>query len=135
MRTYVTMLALVVTSAATLAAHHAVRQVFDAATVVPLTGTISRVQLINPHVIVSLDATGPDGRVSTSVVEMAPPGVLKRKAFDFDLIAVGRQVVIESWLRKDGQPGQANGRTLVLPDGRRFDIGDNCDRSMTFPAK
>ena len=128
-------LALVVTSAVALSAHHTVRQVYDAATVVPLAGVVTSVQIVNPHVTVRLEATGPDGRVSTWVVEMAPPGALKRKEFDFQLLSAGRQVVVESWLRKDGQAGQATGRTLVLPDGRRFDVGDNWDGSMTFPAK
>ena len=128
-------IALVVMSGVTLAAHHAVRQVYDATTVVPLAGVITSVQLINPHVVVNLDASGPDGRVETWAIELAPPGAMKRQAFDFQLLAAGRQVVVESWLRRDGKTGQATGRTLVLPDGRRFDVGDNWDRSMTIPAK
>ena len=128
-------LALIVTSAVTLSAHHAVRQVYDAAAVVPLAGVVTSAQIVNPHVTVSLEATGPDGRVSTWVVEMAPPGVLKRKEFDFQLLTAGRQVVVEAWLRKDGQTGQATGRTLVLPDGRRLDVGDNWDGSMNVTAK
>jgi hypothetical protein len=125
-------IALVVTWGIALSAHHAVRSVYDTATIVPLAGAISRVQIMNPHVTVNLEVRDADGRVTTWTIEMLPPGVLKRKAFDVQLLEAGRQVVIESWLRSDGQTGQANGRTLVLPDGRRFDIGDNWDQSMTF---
>jgi hypothetical protein len=128
-------IALVVTSGIALSAHHAVRSVYDTATIVPLTGAISRVQIMNPHVTVNLEAREADGRVTTWTIEMLPPGVLKRKAFDFQLLEASRHVVIEAWVRKDGQSGQANGRTLVLPDGRRFDIGDNWDGGMPFAAK
>ena len=127
-------LVLVVIAGVTLGAHHAVRQVYDASAIVPLEGVVSSVQLINPHVIVNLEARGPDGRTGTWVVELAPPGVMKRRAFDFQLLQAGSQITIESWLRKDGQTGQATGRTLVLPDGRRFDVGDNWDGTMTFTA-
>ena len=127
--------ALVVTASVTLGAHHSVRQVYDAATVVQLAGVITSAQLVNPHVVVNLEVTRPDGRNEAWAVELAPPGVMKRKAFDFQLLQAGRQVTIESWLRKDGQAGLATGRTLVLPDSRRFDVGDNWDASMTFTVK
>jgi hypothetical protein len=124
--------ALVVTLSVTLPAHHAVKSVYDTAAIVPLAGVISSVQLVNPHVTVTLEAKGPDGRVTTWTIEMLPPNAMKRRGFDFQLLEAGRPVVIESWLRKDGQAGQANGRTLVLADGRRFDISDNWDGAMTF---
>ena len=119
----------------TLSAHHTLTAIYDTVNVVPLTGIISRVDLVNPHVTVTLESTGPDGRVTAWVVEMAPPGGLKRRSFDMHLLEAGRQVVIESWLRKDGTQGQANGRTLVLPDGRRFDVSDNWDRFMIPAAR
>src|SRR5262245_31470839 len=110
-------------SGVALTAHHSVAVTYDTDKLVSLAGVIQKVEVVNPHVKLDLESTGEDGAATTWTMEMAPPGGLKRKGFDFELIRAGQRVVIESWLRKDGKK-EANGRTLVLKDGRRFDVAD-----------
>jgi len=114
----------VVFGAARPSLHHSLTATYDMDRLVSLSGTIARVDVVNPHVKVDLNATGADGRVTTWTIEMAPPNALKRKSFDPRLLQVGQQVTIESWLRKDGKP-EATGRTLVTADGTRVDVGDS----------
>ncbi len=110
-------------STATASAHHGLDG-YDSSKVVQISGVIRKVDVVNPHVRITLETKGADGRATSWEIEMAYPSLLKRRSFDLHLLEVGRQVIVESWLRKDGAM-VASGRTLVLADGRRFDIGDN----------
>jgi hypothetical protein len=109
---------------ATALAHHSVSTTYDKSRLVTLSGTISRVELVNPHVKLELDAPRDDGTRITWTIELAAPrALLQRGADPRELLAVGRAVTIESWLAKDGS-NAANGRTLVTADGARYDVGD-----------
>jgi hypothetical protein len=106
----------------TAAAHHSL-DAYDSARIVSLTGVIRRVEVANPHVTVLLETAGSNGSTTAWTIEMTYPSMFKRRSIDVGLLAVGNQVVIESWLRKDGKPA-ASGRTLITPDGNRYDVGD-----------
>ena len=106
-----------------LSAHHSVALVYDTGKLVTLVGVITRVSVENPHLTVDLKETRPDGAETTWRIEMAPSGALKRRGFDAQMLKTGQQVVITSWLQKDGRK-EASGRALTMPDGRRFDVGD-----------
>jgi hypothetical protein len=104
-------------------AHHSL-EAYDSRHVVSLSGIIRRVDIANPHVLVLLETRGADGGNVSWLIELTYPSMFKRRSIDLQLLEVGRPVVIESWLRRDGKPA-ASGRTLVTPDGQRFDAGDN----------
>src|SRR5258707_12322689 len=50
-------------------AHHAFAAEFDAKKPVHLEGVISKVELINPHAWIHVDVKGPDGKVTTWMIE------------------------------------------------------------------
>jgi hypothetical protein len=104
-------------------AHHSL-DAYDSTHVVSLAGVIRRVEIANPHVMVMLEATGADGKQINWMIELTYPSMLKQRSMDLQLLEVGRAVVIESWLRRDGKPA-ASGRTLVTSDGQRLDVGDS----------
>jgi hypothetical protein len=103
--------------------HHSVRMKYDSSTTVSLSGVITRVELVNPHVRIELSEkeTGDDSK--TWLIEMAAPRTLLQRKFDMRLLDFGRPVTIEAWLAKDGQ-NLASGRTLVTSEGQRWDIHD-----------
>ena len=117
-----------------LMAHHSLTATYDTGTLVPLSGVITKVELINPHVKVDLAAKGSGGTVTTWTIEFAPPHALQRRNVELQLLKPGQQVTIESWLRKDGKR-EATGRTLVTADGKRLDVGDSLNWTMVTPAK
>jgi hypothetical protein len=102
-------------------AHHSLDK-YNSGKAVSLTGVIRKVDIQNPHVTMQLETRGPAGPVLW-LINMANPGLLKRRSIDLQVLEVGRQVTIESWPVKTGDPA-ASGRTLITPDGRRFDVGD-----------
>jgi hypothetical protein len=105
-------------------AHHSVATTYDKNRLVALSGTIGKVELVNPHVKLELDAPRGDGTRITWAIELAAPRALLQRGVDpRELLGVGDSVTIESWLAKDGT-NAANGRTLVTADGARYDVGD-----------
>jgi hypothetical protein len=105
-------------------AHHAFAAEFDAKKPVHLEGMVSKVELINPHAWIHVDVKGPDGKVTTWMVEAGSPNVLLRRGFTKTSVAVGTQVVVDGYQSKDGSL-RANGRDITLPDGRKLFLGSS----------
>ena len=103
-------------------AHHAFAAEFDAKRPVHLEGTVTKVELINPHSWVHIDVKSPDGTVTNWMVEAGSPNVLLRRGFNKTTVAVGTPVVVEGYQSKDGSL-RANGRDISLPDGRKLFLG------------
>ncbi|MCY3730812.1 MAG: DUF6152 family protein [Rhodospirillaceae bacterium] len=59
-------------------AHHSVAGQFDTDARLTLTGTVNRVDWVNPHVYVYLDVTNADGTVTTWGLETGPTARLRR---------------------------------------------------------
>ncbi len=103
-------------------AHHAFAAEFDAKRPVHLEGTLTKVELINPHSWIHIDVTGPDGKVTNWMVEAGSPNVLLRRGFNKNTIAIGTKVVVEGYQSKDGSD-RANGRDITLPNGQKLFLG------------
>ena len=103
-------------------AHHAFSSEFDATRPVVLSGTITRVELINPHSWIHLDVTQEDGTVVSWMIEAGPPGVLVRRGWTKDSVPPGTEVMVEGYQARDGS-NRANGRDVTLPDGTRLFAG------------
>ncbi len=64
--------------ASPLQAHHSVNGQFDAEGRLTVTGTVNRVDWVNPHVYVYLDVTSEDGSVTTWGLETGPTARLRQ---------------------------------------------------------
>jgi hypothetical protein len=71
-------LTLVAVLASVSQAHHSVTGQFDPEKPLVLTGVISKVDWINPHVYVHLDVREDDGQVTSWSLETAPTAMLRR---------------------------------------------------------
>jgi Family of unknown function (DUF6152) len=105
-------------------AHHAFAAEFDSKKPVHLAGTVSKVELINPHAWIHVDVTGADGKVTSWMIEAGSPNVLLRRGFTKGSVPVGTQVVVEGYQAKDGS-NKANGRDITLPDGKKLFLGSS----------
>jgi len=107
---------------ASASAHHAVQAVFDVNKTITVSGSITKVEWINPHSYISLDAKDEKGTVQHWVFELAGPGALRQAGLsreDRGGIKPGDLVKIEGIAAKDGTPtGFLN--KLYFPDGRVF---------------
>jgi hypothetical protein len=105
-------------------AHHAFAAEFDAKKPVHLEGTVSKVELINPHAWIHVDVKGADGNVTMWMVEAGSPNVLLRRGLTKNSVPVGTKVVVEGYQSKDGSM-RANGRDITLPDGKKLFLGSS----------
>jgi hypothetical protein len=105
-------------------AHHAFSAEFDAKKPIHLEGVVTKVELINPHAWIHLDVQGPDGKVSSWMIEAGSPNVLLRRGFTKNTVAPGTRVVVDGYQAKDSSL-RANGRDITLPDGRKLFLGSS----------
>ena len=103
-------------------AHHAFAAEFDAKKPVHFEGTVTKVELINPHTWIHIDVKQPDGTMVNWMFEAGSPNVLLRRGFTKTTIPNGTAVVVDGYQSKDGS-NRANGRDITLPDGRKLFLG------------
>ena len=76
-------------------AHHAFAAEFDAKKPVKLRGTVTKMEWINPHAWIHIDVKGPDGKITSWMVEGGTPNILLRRGFTKQSLEVGTVVVVE----------------------------------------
>jgi len=103
-------------------AHHAFAAEYDVDKPVTLTGTLTKMDWVNPHGWIHMDVKQPNGTVQKWTVESAGPGPMSRHGLKKTDFVAGMSLVVKGYQGKK-DPALANGRTLVLPDGRSFYIG------------
>ena len=103
-------------------AHHAFAAEYDEKKPVTLTGTVTKMEWANPHGWLYMDTKEPNGTVKHWMIETAAPSQLSRHGLKKADFTDGMTAVVKGFQGiKD--PALANGRTLVLKDGRSFYIG------------
>jgi hypothetical protein len=115
-------------------AHHAFAAEFDAKRPVHYEGTVTKVELINPHTWIHVDVKNPDGTVTNWMFEAGSPNVLLRRGFTKETIKPGTAVVVDGYQSKDGS-FRANGRDITLPDGRKLFLGSQGTGAPYDPNK
>lgn len=99
--------------AGTASAHHSFSAEFDAAQPIALTGVVTKVEWMNPHVWFFIDVTGDDGSVTSWGWEMGSPNGLMRRGWTRNSMQIGDVVNVEGSRAKDGS-SRANARVVVL---------------------
>jgi hypothetical protein len=112
-------------TAAPMWAHHAFAAEFDADQPIRLQGTIKKWEMINPHSWIYMDVKGPDGKVTTWMVEGGSPNALLRRGFSKNTLPEGTQIVVEGYRSKEPGTFRANGRDITFPDGRKLFLGSS----------
>ena len=103
-------------------AHHAFAAEYDAARPLTLNGIITKVDWENPHGWIYMDVKDPKGAVKHWTIETAAPSQLSRYGLKKATFTEGMTAVVKGYQGKK-DPALANGRTLILKDGRSFYIG------------
>ena len=113
-------------AAGTAWAHHSVQAQFDLDKPFTVTGTVTKVEWINPHSYLYLDQSE-SGKVTHWAFEMAGPGALRKAGLsrsDRGGLKVGDVVTVNGVRAKDGTDTGLI-KDLKLPDGRVFTIWTN----------
>lgn len=98
-------------------AHHAFSTEFDVNSPVSFTGTVSKVELINPHSWIHIDVEDENGGIVTWMIEGGSPNALVRRGVTKASIPVGSELIVNGYQARDGSP-RAVGRDILFADGR-----------------
>ena len=105
-------------------AHHAFAAEFDATKPVKMSGTVAKMDWINPHAWIHIDVKSPDGKLTRWMIEAAAPNAMLRRGFNQDSLKIGTVIMIEGFQAKDGA-NRANGSSITYPDGKKLFIGSS----------
>lgn len=97
--------ALIIVAVGSLAAHHSLAQ-FDTTIAVRAKGTISRVELVNPHTIIFVDQKSADGPMQHWAVEGPGITTLARSSFNKESLKVGDTIEACGYALKEGVESQ-----------------------------
>jgi len=105
-----------------VSAHHSFAAEFDANQPVTLTGSLTKMEWVNPHGWIYVDVKGADGTVVNWAIEVVAPNALLRRGLRKEDFPIGSELVVKGYRAKSGKP-IANGRTVTFTDGRNFFLG------------
>ena len=100
-------------------AHHAFAAVFDSETAVEVSGTVVRLEWMNPHTWFYVEVENGDGVKTEWAFEMGSPNGLIRRGWSRKTLQVGQEVKISGYRAKDGSD-MASAKTVAFADGREL---------------
>ena len=104
-------------------AHHSVAGQFDNAKRTKITGTISKIEWINPHSYIYLDVKGDKGEITTWRLESLPTAMLRKAGLTSEmLIAGGAIVTADALMARDGSAHLAWLLKLTYEDGHIYQL-------------
>ena len=112
------------------AAHHSFAAEYDDQKPLKITGTLTKVDWMNPHIWYYVDVKNPDGSVTTWAISGGAPGQLQRRGITKDLLVVGSTVNVEGFKAKDGS-NNGFGSRVTYQDGRNVFTADPMGRAQT----
>ena len=113
---------------ASLSAHHSPSAIFDMGKRITVTGTLTKIDWINPHIVVAMDAKGDGGTIDRWTFESNPPSWYRSVGLaraDF-AEAVGHTVTVEGLPARDGTLFGYM-RKIKLPNGTSLELVNSSD--------
>lgn len=107
-------------------AHHSFAAEYDSQQPIKLTGTVTKVEWMNPHIYYYVDVKDQAGKITNFAVEGGTPNQLYRQGWRKDSLRVGDVVTVQGFRAKDGA-NHVNGRIVILADGTRVFGGSSDD--------
>ena len=102
-------------------AHHSISGVYDRDKKLELSGTVSKVDWINPHIYVYLDVKDAQGAVQTWKLESVPVAMARKAGMTKEKLMARDQVVkITAFPARNGMAGMAVMTRVDYPDGTYF---------------
>ena len=107
-------------------AHHSFAAEFDRAMPITVTGTVTRVEWMNPHARFYIDAKDDAGKTVNWDFELASPNGLMRRGWNRNSMKLG-DVVTVTGHRAKNNPLVGNASTVTLADGKRLFAGSSIE--------
>ena len=95
-------------------AHHSFRSQYDSNQPMTVTGYVTKIDWMNPHVYFYIDVTDPDtGEVENWGFEMGPPHLLQARGWKRNTMQIGDEIEVEGTRARDGSH-TANARRVTM---------------------
>lgn len=105
-----------------LLAHHSFSAEYDANKTVTFSGTVAKVDWMNPHIWFYVDVKDANGQTVRWQCEGGAPNALARQGWTRNSLKEGDQVTVSGALAKDGT-NTCSARGVTLADGKRVFAG------------
>ena len=83
-------------------AHHSF-SIYDIDNKIERTGVLTKYRIVSPHIMMEVEVLRPDGETETWEIETMQPQRWDREGKDREWVAVGDDVTIFGWPRRDGK--------------------------------
>jgi hypothetical protein len=113
---------------ASLSAHHSPSAIFDMGKRIAVTGTLTKIDWINPHIVIAMEAKSAGGKIDRWTFESNPPSWYRSVGLaraDFAK-AVGQTVTVEGLPARDGTLFGYM-RKITMPDGTALELVNSTD--------
>lgn len=112
---------------AAVLAHHAFAAEFSRDMPLGLTGTVTKVEWMNPHARFYIDVEDEDGNVVTWDFELGSPNVLMRRGWTRNSLQLGDRVTVTGF-RARNDPHVGNATSVTLASGQKVFAGSSSER-------
>jgi hypothetical protein len=106
-----------------LLAHHSFSAEYDTKKPVTISGPVTKIEWMNPHIYFYVDVKA-SGTNSKFAVEGASPNVLRRMRWGKNSIRIGDVITVSGFRAKNGS-NTVNAVTVLLPDGTSLYAGSS----------
>lgn len=107
-------------------AHHSFAAEYDSSKPITLSGTVTKVEWMNPHARFYVDVKDASGKVTNWEFELGSPNGLMRRGWTRHSLKAGDTITVNGYRAKDGTD-LANARQVQLADGRKVFAGSATD--------
>jgi hypothetical protein len=107
-----------------VSAHHSIQAQFDVNKTFSITGTVTKMEFINPHSYLTLNVKGADGKVEKWAFEMTGLAGLRRAGLsraDRGGLKAGDELTVTALAARDGS-NSGLAQELKMADGRVFKL-------------
>jgi hypothetical protein len=111
-------------SSVPLLAHHSFAAEYDSNQPVKITGTVTKMEWMNPHARFYVSVKDADGKVVNWNFELGAIPVLLKQGWTKNSLKEGDQVTVDGSKAKDGS-FTANARSVVLANGKKVFAGSS----------
>lgn len=121
---FVTMCLSALAGAARVAAHHSIQAQFDINKSFNITGTVAKMEFINPHSYLTINVKDADGKVQKWAFEMTGLAGLRRAGLsraDRGGLKAGDELTVTALAARDGS-NSGLAQELKMADGRVFKL-------------
>jgi hypothetical protein len=109
-------------------AHHSPSAIFDMAKRISVTGTLTKIDWINPHIVIAMEAKGDGGKIDHWTFESNPPSWYRSVGLargDFAK-SMGQTITVEGVRAKDGSL-YGYMQKIKLSDGASFELVNSAE--------